>query len=461
MQIHEYSAAELASLIRRRELSPVEITEHYLRRIDALNPKLNAFITVDYEGAIAAAREAESSPPQGPLHGVPVAVKDLSLTKGLRSTSGSLTLKDNIPSVDSVSAERIREAGGIIIGKTNTPEFGYKGVTDNRLGEPTLNPWDTSRTSGGSSGGSAAAVAAGLAPVAEGTDGAGSIRIPAGFCGVVGIKPSFARVPRYPIPDIYYTLSHTGPIARTADDAALLLDVLSGYDKRDPLSMTEPLRLSPYAPEPLRIAWSPRLNYAPLEPEIEAITEKAALKLCEAGHSVERADPDITDPEPLELNIWNTVYAARYGPLEEPMRSLFTPELAEIVDEGMRLPAWRLCKDSIERTKLYYEMEKFFGTFDLLLTPTLPVEAFPVEKQRPETVEGRPITTLFGWTPFTYPFNLTGQPAVTVPAGLTASGLPAGLQIIGPRGSEALIMQVARQFEYLAPWQKLAPIANI
>ena len=482
MQLHEMSALDLAESIQRRELSPVELTRHCLARIDKYNDELNAFITVDHQGALQAAQDAEKSEAQGLLHGLPIAIKDLSLTKGLLSTSGSLTLKDSVPQQDSIAVERVRRAGAIIVGKSNTPEFGYKGVTDNRLMPPCANPWDTTRTSGGSSGGSAAAMAAGLCPLAEGTDGAGSIRIPAGFCGVVGVKPSFARVPRYPIPDIYYNLSHTGPITSTVADAILLLAVQSGPSRLDPCSITSSLFESEgcqelhdaqqpadfysalrrfVAPEsktsPWRLAWSPDLSYAPVDPEVHGLCQQAVQKLSQAGHAVEEASPQISDPEPIELNIWNVLYAERYAPMSPETREQFTPELAHLVDLGCQVSAYQMGRDAMARTQLYYTMENFFQKYDVLITPTLPVEAFPLTQQRPTSIAGRPITTLFGWTPFTYPFNLTGQPAVTVPAGFTKNGLPVGIQLVGPRGSEMKLLKLAAQFEQIAPWPRLAP----
>lgn len=447
--IYQTSAVNIRQRILQGELSPVEVVESLLQRIERLNPRLNSFITVDAEGALDTARRLEKNcDSPGPLHGIPIAIKDLSYTKGLRTTCGSLTLKDNVPTQDSISVERIRQAGAIIIGKTNTPEFGYKGVTDNRLMPPTVNPWDESTTSGGSSGGSASAVAAGLVPLAEGTDGAGSIRIPASFCGVVGFKPSFASVPRYPIPDIYYTLSHTGPIARNVEDAALLYSVLAGQDMRDALSFDV---AASQGESQLKLAWTSGLSYAQAEPEVAKVCREAVYHLTEQRHTIVEDRPEFPDPEPIELNIWNTVYAARYGPLTSPTRELFTPELAEIVDEGMRLPAHVLCKDSIARTKLYYTMDEFFQKYDLLLMPTMPMPSFPVELQHPRELNGRKLDTLFGWTPFTYPFNLTGQPAITVPVTYVTSPagkkLPVGVQIIGPRGSDNLVLAVAKQLE--------------
>ena len=482
MQLHEYTALDLAELIAQKQVSPVELTRHCLERIDKYNSTLNAFITIDREGALKAAENAEKCESPGLLNGLPIAIKDLSLTKGLRSTSGSLTLKDNIPSEDSVAVERVRQAGAVIVGKSNTPEFGYKGVTDNRLLPPCANPWDTSRTSGGSSGGSAAAMAAGLCPLAEGTDGAGSIRIPAGFCGVVGVKPSFARVPRYPIPDIYYNLSHTGPITSSVADAILLLTVQAGPDRRDPASMTDSLLDAPGCQElqhagtpvqfykalrhftaldsadpKLRLAWSPDLGYAPVEPEIRTVCQQAVQELARLGHTVDEDNPGFTDPEPIELNIWNVVYAERYAPMSEETRALFTPELAGLVDLGTQVSAYQMGRDAMARTQLYYQTQRFFDKYDVLITPTLPVEAFPHSQQRPAAIAGREIKTLFGWTPFTYPFNLTGQPAVTVPAGFTPNGLPAGIQLVGPRGSEMRLLKLAAQFEKIHPWPRLAP----
>ncbi|MGM9998270.1 MAG: amidase [Candidatus Bruticola sp.] len=455
MDICDLRATELAKLIKEKKLSPVEVTQAYLERIEKLNPKLNAFITLDPEGALAQARQAEKSEISGPLHGIPTAIKDLSYTKGLRTTCGSLTLKDNIPDFDSISVTRIRQAGAIILGKTNTPEFGYKGITNNLVFGTTFNPWNTERHAGGSSGGSASAVAAGLVPLAEGTDGAGSIRIPASFCGVVGFKPSFAMVPRYPIPDLYYTLSHTGPIARHVDEASLLFEVLAGASSHDNLSMN-PINWSKSANDKLHIAYSPNLNYAPVENEVAEIVKRAVSKFTDLGYTISEENPPIEeDPEPLELNIWNTVYASRYAPLTKEMRELLTPEMVDIIEEGTKLPAYMYSKDSIKRTKLYYIMDKFFERFDLLITPTMPITAFSANLERPDSINGQKISTLFGWTPFTYPFNLTGQPAITVPAGLSAEGLPVGMQIIGPRGSDRFLLEVAQRFEELAPFPKL------
>ncbi|MGM9992401.1 MAG: amidase [Candidatus Bruticola sp.] len=455
MDICDLRATELAKLIREKKLSPVEVTQAYLERIDKLNPKINAFITLDPEGALEQARQAENSAISGPLRGVPIAIKDLSYTKGMRTTCGSLTLKDNIPDFDSISVTRIRQAGAVILGKTNTPEFGYKGITNNRLFGTTFNPWNTERHAGGSSGGSASAVAAGLVPLAEGTDGAGSIRIPASFCGVVGFKPSFAMVPRYPIPDLYYTLSHTGPIARHVDEAALLFEVLAGSSSHDNLSMN-PIDWPKSAYDKLHIAYSPNLNYAPVENEVAEKVKLAVDKLADLGYIVREENPPIEeDPEPLELNIWNTVYASRYAPLTAEMKELLTPEMVDIIEEGTKLPAYIYSQDSIKRTKLYYTMDQFFERFDLLITPTMPLTAFSADLERPDNINGRKISTLFGWTPFTYPFNLTGQPAITIPAGLSSEGLPIGLQIIGPRGSDRLLLAVAQRFEEAVPFPKL------
>ena len=459
MSICNFSATETMRLLRQRQISSVEVVQAYLARIDTFNPSLNAFVTLDPQGALEAARKADEHPSSGALHGLPVAIKDLSYTAGMRTTCGSLTLKDYVPQEDSISVTRIRQAGGIILGKTNTPEFGYKGITNNRLFGLTRNPWNLERHSGGSSGGSASAVAANLAPLAEGTDGAGSIRIPASFCGVVGFKPSFAMVPRYPIPDLYYTLSHTGPLARTVQDASLLFEVLAGESPHDDLSMS-PHDWPKKANQKLKVAYSPTLNFATPEPQVEALVRQAAEAFRDLGYELQEANPPIPkDPEYIELHIWNTVYASRYAPLKPEFAELLTPEMVDIIKEGMQLPAYIYCQDSIERTKLYYVMDRFFEEYDLLLTPTMPLEAFDSKLERPAQVGGRPITTLFGWTPYTYPFNLTGQPALSLPAGLGPQGLPLGLQIIGPRGSDRLILEVGRRFEELRPFP-ISPLAQ-
>ncbi len=428
--MHAKTAVELTELLKRREISPRELQEHYLRRIEERNPELSCYLHV--------AREPIPDELPGPLYGLPVAFKDLTPVKNMPCTSGSLLYRDFVPEIEAAVVERTRRAGGIVLGKTNTPELGYKGVTDNQLAPPCRNPRDPRRTAGGSSGGAACAVAAGLAPLAEGTDGAGSIRIPASFCGVVGHKPTRGLVARFPVPDAFYTLSHIGPIARTVHDCALFLDVLAGHDPRDPLSLRNQTRFLEGLQEPLgslRLAWSPDLGYARVDPDVLGRLQPLVERL-----GAEQVKLDWPDPEPLELDLWALTYAGRFEP--DPR---LDPELQEIIRYGQRLPAARAGQVSVQRTEFYSRVHRLFQEYDLLLTPTMPCGAFPVEQQRPPGVD-----TLFGWTPFTYPFNLTGHPALTVPAALDADGMPLGLQIVGRLGADLDCIRLGRDLEQVA-----------
>lgn len=452
------SAAELAEAIRARRVSPVEVTEAVLARIERLNPRLNAYCTVTAGAALEAARAAEQALARGsapgPLHGVPVSIKDTILTAGVRTTRGSKLYADYVPAEDAPVVERLKAAGAIILGKTNTPEFGWKGVTDNALFGPTRNPWNLERTPGGSSGGAAAAVAAGLGPLAIGTDGGGSIRIPAAFTGIVGLKPSFGLVPAYP-PSPAESLSHVGPMARTVRDTALLLDVLAGPDERDRTSLP-PLGVrfeEALAGDlrGLRVAWSRDLGYAVVEPEVAALAEQAARRFIELGCVVEEAQPGFPDP----YDAWSVLFYAGIGAMLEDQppgwRDVVDPELVRTVDAARPLAAFDYARAGFVRAALWDRLRRFFERYDLLLTPALAVTAFPVGLNAPEQIAGQPATGL-RWSPFTYPFNMTGQPAISVPCGWTAEGLPAGLHIIGRRFADALVLRAAAAFEALQPW---------
>lgn len=425
--MHTRSALELTRLLEAKEIHPSELQRHYLERIEEQNPELSAYLHF--------AAEPIPREPSGPLFGLPVAFKDLTAVKGMPCTSGSLLHRDFVPEQDAAVVERTRRAGGIVLGKTNTPEFGYQGVTVNQLAPPCRNPINPERTAGGSSGGAACAVRAGLAPLAEGTDGAGSIRIPASFCGVVGHKPTRGLVARYPVPDAFYTLSHIGPIARDVRDCALFLEVLAGYDPRDPLSSreTRPAYLAGLE-EPLgslRIAWSPNLGYADVPSDtLERLRPVAALL------KAEEVRLDWEDPIGPLYDLWALTYAGRLG---EPDRAL-DPELQAIVRHGLSLPARRAGEVSQQRTEFYGRVHRLFAEFDLLLTPTMPCAAFPIGTEHP---------TLFGWTPLTYPFNLTGHPALTVPAALDGEGMPLGLQIVGRLGADLNCLKAGLHLENL------------
>jgi aspartyl-tRNA(Asn)/glutamyl-tRNA(Gln) amidotransferase subunit A len=450
------SAIELRERYRSRELSPVEVVEATLRRIERLEPSLGAFVTVTAELALGQARAAEAAVARGddrPLLGVPVSVKDLAPTKGVRTTRGSLLYADWVPDFDAPAVERVYAAGGILIGKTNTPELGWKGDSGNRVVGPTHNPWRHGLTAGGSSGGAAAAVAAGLGPLALGTDGAGSIRIPAAFCGVVGLKPSFGLVPYYPASAVEL-LSHAGPIARTVPDAALFLDVLAGADARDRYTAWAPgldtLASLDAGVRGLRVAWSPDLGFARVDPEVAQLAAAgAAVFADELGCALVEADPPLDDPRGAVATIWRAGMAALFPDLDA-VRDRLDPGFVEVVESAAALTGADVARAIAARTQAYERLRLFMADHDLLLTPTLPLTAFAAGADRPP--DGP--TDLLAWTPFTYPFNLSGQPAATVPCGLTPDGLPVGLQIVGRPGADALVLRAAAAFERARPWPR-------
>ncbi len=461
------SATSMAAAIRRRKLSPVEATRAILDRIEAINPRLNAYLTVDGEGAMQAARRAEQDvadgKPLGPLHGVPVSIKDLVCTRGLRTTFGSLLHKDDVPDHDAPAVERLRAAGAIILGKTNTPEKGLIGTTENRLGEPCRNPWNPDRTSGGSSGGAASAVAAGLGPLALGTDGGGSIRIPSGFCGVFGLKPTFGRVPYHVDFGGWGTLSVTGPIARTVADAALMLDVMAGPHPDDACSLPAPRRSFRRAAKGdlrgLRAAWSPDLGFAAVDPEVRRVAEAAARRFADFGCDVEEDHPGIDDPTASRVFVDLTApcTAAEFEGMSPEEEALLTPYATAFRDYGRRVTAVGHVQANWSRWVLWGRLRDFFQRYDLLLTPMLAVPAFPIA-QEPRVIDGRQVGP-FGWSPFTTPFNLSGQPAASVPCGWSADGLPIALQIVGRPFDEALVLRAAAAFEAAQPWRRRRPFS--
>ncbi len=460
-------ATELAALIRHKALSPVELTEAILARIEQLNGWLGAYCTVTAEQARVDARAAEDAVMRedilGPLHGIPISVKDLTYTKGVRTTRGSRLWADYVPDEDAPVVERIKAAGAIILGKTNTPEVGWKGDSDNPLFGPTYTPWDTTRTltAGGSSGGAGAAVAAGLGPLALGTDGAGSIRIPASFCGIVGLKQQLWRVPTYPASTVE-TVAHTGPMARTVRDAALLLNVIAGPDERDRLSLpaidTDWLVACEGGLVGLRVAWSPDLGYAAVDPEVAEITARAAQRFADdLGCILEEANPGFADPGRAGRIIFYGGVAANFVDLPPERRALLDPNLLRaIAEEADGLTAIDYIKANSTRQAVWESLRRFFGSYDLLLTPTIAVPPFQAGTEGPPEVNGRAVERL-GWTPFSYPFNLSGNPAITIPAGFTAAGLPVGLQIVGRRFDEATVLRAAACFESIQPWAHLRP----
>lgn len=460
-------ATELAAAIRTRQLSPVEIMNAVLARIEALNPQLNAFLTVNGEGALAAARQAEAAIMQGEafglLHGLPISIKDLEPTAGLRCTYGSKYYENNIATFDGLVTERVKAAGGIITGKTNTPNYGHKDMTDNRLGPPCRNPWKLDRTPGGSSGGAAAAVAAGLGPLAHGTDGAGSIRIPAALSGIYGFKPSYGRIPNWPNPDIWTGRTHHGPLTRTVADAALMLQALAGPDPRDPHSINnvpddyQAAVAQPFAGlRGLRVAWSADFGYAPVDPEVRSLTERAAQRFTDFGCTVEAVNPGWRDPRDIAGLAWCVSYAARLGAQYDENPALMDATLAEMIEFGRLASGVEHVRTSIDRTTFYHEALRFFADYDLLLTPQMPLGAWAVDEW-PSTIDGKSTPSMFDRLNFTFPFNMTGQPAASVPCGFTREGLPVALQIVGRWHADTLVLQASAAFEQAQPWAQVRP----
>ncbi|MFJ6697897.1 amidase [Streptomyces sp. NPDC091272] len=448
-----FTAHQLLGAYEKGELSPVEATRAVLERAEAIQPSLNAFVSIDHAGALAQARAAEERwrrrEPQGLLDGVPVTVKDLLLTAGTPTLRGSHAVAEaGSWSEDAPSVARLREHGAVLVGKTTTPEFGWKGVTDSPRFGVTRNPYDPARTSGGSSGGSAVAVAAGAAPLSVGTDGGGSVRIPASFCGIFGLKPTYGRIPLYPSSP-FGTLAHAGPMARDAADGALLLDVLSGTaDWRDWSQSPVPDGAQTAGAglhegvRGLRVAYSPTLGgQVKVAPDVAAAVRAAVGRLAGLGAYVEEADPDLADPVEAFHTLWFSGAARVVQRFGRDQREALDPGLREICAAGARMSALDYLAAVDARMALGRRMGHFHTTYDVLVTPTLPTTAFEAGAEVPR---GSGLRRWTGWTPFTYPFNLTQQPAATVPCGLDGSGLPVGIQVVAARHRDATVLRVAQ-----------------
>jgi aspartyl-tRNA(Asn)/glutamyl-tRNA(Gln) amidotransferase subunit A len=451
------TASELVAAYSTGELSPVEATEAALSAIEERDGECNAYCLVDAEVAREGARASETrwreGNPIGWLDGVPTSIKDMFLTQGWPTLRGS-TCIDPAQSwdVDSPVTARLRENGLVLLGKTTTPELAWKGVTDSLLTGITRNPWDPSRTAGGSSGGSAAAVAAGMGELSVGTDGGGSIRIPASFCGIVGLKPTHGRIPLYPASP-FGPLSHAGPMARSVSDVALMLDVLSLPDHRDPGALPPPI--SAYREAVRRdvrgliAAFSPTLGYAEVDPEVAEIVRSAVTALDDAGLRIEETDPGFTDPRDAFDVLWSTGAAQWLDTFPAGSEEKVDPGLRRVWEKGRTHSAADYLAASAERAALGILMGEFHTRYDVLITPTVAIPPFEAGHEVPP---GSGLPGWPDWTPFTYPFNMTQQPAISVPAGLTSTGLPVGVQIVGPRHSDDLVLAVAKLFEDLNPW---------
>ncbi len=460
-------ATDIRRMIANREISSAELTEFFFQRIDELNPQLNAYLALCPDQAMADARAADEAvrngDPLGPLHGVPISVKDLELTKGVTTTMGSAVFRDRVPDIDSVVVERVKAAGAILLGKTNTPEFGQSGTTENLVSEACRNPWNTDYTPGGSSGGAGAALAAGLCTLATGSDGGGSIRIPSSFSGVTGIKPSQGRVPRYGGyggPAVNH-FSQSGPMSRTVRDTAMLLQVLAGPDSRDANTMTDTppdyLAALEGGVHGWRIAWSPDFGYAAVDPEVAEITQAAAQVFQQMGAHVEEAAPEVEgDPFPAFATVFGTASYTSYQNLYPERRDDLTHYVRATFDAAATLTA-----ADLSRALAYVDRHKrrfadFFNDYDLLLTPAMAVTAFPIG-EHPTRIAGREVNQWWGYLPFTFPINMSGQPAASVPCGFSAAGLPVGLHLVGPAGAEGRVLRAMAAFEDAQPWAGRRP----
>ncbi|MEA2839265.1 MAG: aspartyl-tRNA(Asn)/glutamyl-tRNA(Gln) amidotransferase subunit [Methylobacteriaceae bacterium] len=454
------SARQITALFAKRALSPVELLDAVLARVEREQPKVNAFILIDRDGARKAAEESEQRwvkrVPLGPADGLVATIKDNILLAGFPMRRGSKTSADTRVTEDAPASARLKEAGCVIVGKTTLPEFGWKGLCDSPLTGITRNPWKLDRSTGGSSGGAAAAAALGLGQLHLGTDAAGSIRIPAAFCGVFGIKPSFGRVPAYPASP-FSALAHVGPLARSVEDAALMLSIIGRPDARDFMAWNTHwpdyrIALNDGVTG-LRIAYSPKLGLdVDVDPDIAAACENAAQVFVELGACVKVIDPKLPDCRPIIDDLWKAVAAFIMDGIPADQRAACDPGFARDAAAGANVPTGRYIAASAERANAALAMTRFHQNFDLLLTPQMPLPAILAGQDVPPNSG---MAHWIDWSPFTYPFNITQQPAASVPCGFTREGLPIGLQIVGQLRDDARVLAAARAFENVRPFARI------
>ena len=457
-------ATELARLYRRKEISPVDVAQAILRHIECAEPRLNAMTLTTPEPALAQARAAEAvfahGGPAGPLLGVPVTIKDLHPVAGIPCEHGSVTAKGDVPTVTAPSVQRLLDAGTVMVGKTTAPEFGWTGVSCSPLTGITHNPWKHGMNAGASSAGAGVAAAAGYGPLHFGSDGAGSIRMPSHFCGIFGLKPTFGRVPCWPMSN-NDTATHHGPMTRTVADAALMLRTMAGPHPWDYLSLEAPptdyMSLLEAGVRGKRIAFSPDLGHARVDPEVAAIVADAVRVFVAAGAEVEQVTPD-WGPLGPELGdfFWRTVYLGRADLLEK-WESEMDPGLVALMHDGLGITAREYMLMRTRKFAYCQAIHEFFESWDFLLTPSVSVAAFPAERLQPEHWPQHPWNWLV-WAQFSYPFDMSGNPAASVPAGFTPDGLPVGLQIVGKRFDDVGVLQAAASFERLRPWADKRPM---
>ncbi|NHJ20438.1 MAG: amidase [Candidatus Lokiarchaeota archaeon] len=467
------SAFEMREKIKNQELTSVEITETIIERIEKINPKINAYCTIAFDMARETAKKIDDSIKNGEdpkeLMGIPTSIKDLMLLKGVRTTYGSLLYENFIPEEDEIVVKRLKNAGCVIIGKTNTPEFGHVALTNNKIFGETLNPWDTETNSGGSSGGAAASIAAGIGTLALGSDGGGSIRIPSSCCGVYGLKPTFGRIPRYPHDFLsFWSMDHYGPIVRYVIDAALMLNVMKGYSPADINSLPDDnidyVKELAETPKKLKIGYSMTLGFGKaLEDEIKENILDSIHKFEQFGWNVEDSNLKIKNPGKAFKTLVSIGYAYDLQKTFTENPDILTVDLNSIIRLGLDTNSMNIEKARDQRKRLYEETYQYFKNYDILITPTTPCPAFKpgwLESGTTFPTIGKKALSTLDWITYTFPFNMTGLPAATIPSGWTKSGLPIGMQIVGKRFDEKTVLQVSKAFEDVSPWQQKRPTFN-
>jgi amidase len=461
------SAGELARLYRARRTSPLEVMHALLARIDAVNPRVNAIVTLAREAALWEARRAtvamKRSATLPPLFGIPVGIKDVTPTRGLRTTFGSKLFEDHVPDEDALVVERLRAAGAIVIGKTNTPEFAFGPNTTNAIFGPTRNPWDLSRTSGGSSGGSAAGLATGMFPLAHGSDLGGSLRGPAAFCGVVGFRTTPGLIPRHPSTLAWDTYSVDGPMARTVADTALMLSVMAGPDDRAPISYdVDPRELvnavKRASMKDARVAWTPDLGgLVRVDRQVREAFAGAVGVFRSAGARVEEGCPDMSDIPEIVRTTRGLLMVARHADKLDAHRAVLQAGLVENTEQGLALSSREIAQGEVARTRQWHRVREFLVDRDAWIMPTMAVPAFPVEHPHVMEIDGTPVGKAMQRSFLTYAFSVLGLPAISIPCGFTPGGLPVGLQIVGKRRGEATVLRIAAAFEAVKPWAQHIP----
>lgn len=460
-------AVKLRQMLRRKAISPVELTKAFLERISRINPKINAYCTLIPEMALDAAKKAETAIAKdedvGLLCGIPVSIKDSTMMAGVRTTFGSKLYENFIPDSDEVVVERVKQAGAVILGKTNTPEFTAGASTINQVFGITRNPWDTDSTVGGSSGGAAASVAAGIGPLAHGNDLYGSLRIPASFCGVVGFRPSPGRIPWYPNELNWDDFCVQGPIARTVGDVALMLEAMSGPDRRSPVSLLAEGGFLKAVKNPdirgAKVAWSPNLNLIPVDPEVLAVGEAAVRTFSALGAEVVEDCPDFSGVRETALVLRGLRFVALYQDrMGDPeFRKWVNPLVTGNVEQGLKYTIGDVGKALRHRSELWERTRQFFDKYDYLVTLTTPIPPFAAEMKYPTEIAGKPMASYVDWAALTFSVTMVGLPAVSVPCGWMKKGLPVGLQIVGRRLGDASVLRAAAAYEMAEPWAEKRP----